>query len=480
MRTWDYIVVGGGTAGSVLAARLSEDASARVLLLEAGPANGPTDQPLPRAWPDLVHSAASWDTTTAPQADAGPVPYPGGRMLGGSGAIGSMVHLRGHRDGFAGWPEGWDYDALLPYFMRSEQADGRDPAHRGSGGPVRVARSADPHPVSQAFFDAAVEVGHPISGDLNGAVQDGVAWLDLNVVNGLRQSAADAYLSPVRDRPNLEIRTGAHVTGLVVENGRCTGVEYGGSVVCADGEVILCAGAVGSPLLLLRSGIGPAAELRAAGLDVVADLPGVGRNLQDHPVLAVRYACSGPLPPSLGTHVEAAVVLRTGLTPHVDVQLMCDMSAGDGYAIAATVVAPRSRGTVRLAADGSLIVDPNLLDDEHDTATLLVAVELARQVGQASALAGRRKAETVPGDAIHAAAARRVYARRAVRASSHATGTCRIGADGTAVVDPALRVHGVEALRIADASVLPGAPAAGPSATVLAVAERAASLVRER
>ena len=372
MTEFGYIVVGAGTAGCVLAARLSEDPGTRVLLLEAGGAERTRAMTVPGAWPELLGSAADWADVTSAQADAGPVTYPRGRVLGGSGAINAMAHVRGHRAVYDSWAAagaaGWGYADLLPYFRRSEHADGRDPALRGTAGPVRVAPvpEADRHPVAMVFAAALAQIGCPATGDLSGPPHEGTAWVDLAIHGGQRVSPADAYLAPARHRPNLTVQPGCLVTRLLVRHGRCTGVGYlrDGELVEAHafGEVIVCAGAVGSPQLLLLSGIGPADQLRALGLDVVADLPGVGENLQDHPIVLACYAPGLPLPRSRYNHGEVYAALRSPLAGawpdlHLFPILLPVAPAGRqpptaGFALVAAVVAPDSRGWVRVAVAG--------------------------------------------------------------------------------------------------------------------------------
>ncbi|HVB46105.1 MAG TPA: GMC family oxidoreductase N-terminal domain-containing protein [Streptosporangiaceae bacterium] len=367
---YDYIVVGGGTAGCVVAARLSQDAGARVLLLEAGSAQRTRAMTVPNAWPGNLGSAADWGNVTTGQADAGAVAYPRGRALGGSGAINAMAHVRGHRAVYDGWAAGgaagWGFADMLPYFRRSEQAEGRDPALRGTEGPVQVAPAAeaDRHPVARAFAVALHQAGCPVTDDLSGHMQEGMAWVDLAIAGGQRVSSADAYLRPVLDRPNLAVETGCLVTGLQVRHGRCTGVAYirdgapAGAQAC--GEVIVCAGAVGSPQLLMLSGIGPAPQSRALGIDPVADIPAVGQNLQDHSIVMVSYASPSPLPVSKFNHGEAYAALRSALAGacpdlHLFPILLPLAPAGcqpppAGFALVAAVVAPGSRGSVRLAS----------------------------------------------------------------------------------------------------------------------------------
>ena len=506
MTEFDYIIVGAGTAGCVLAARLTQDPGTRVLLLEAGGAERTRAMTVPDAWPDLLGTAADWADLTSAQADAGPVPYPRGRALGGSGAINAMAHIRGHRSVYDGWAAGgaagWGFEDLLPYFRRSESADGRDPALRGTCGPVRVAAVPGPdrHPVAVAFAWALLQIGCPATDDLSGSGQDGVAWADLAIAGGQRVSPADAYLAPAMDRPNLTVSPGCLVTGLQVRDGRCTGVSYlrdGASAQAhASREVIVCAGAVGSPQLLLLSGIGPAQQLRDLGIGPVADLSGVGRNLQDHPVVLACYATPEPGARSRYNHGEVYAALRSplaGTCPdlHLFPILLPAAPPGRqppeaGYALAASVVAPDSRGTVQLAtADPQMapVINPGFLRDGRDTDRLEAGLGMIRQATACLAFFSQvRAAEAHPGPGITTSAGLRAWIRGTVGSYWHPAGTCRMGpdTDPDAVVDPQLRVRGITGLRVADASVMPVIPNAPLHATVLAIAEKAASLITGR
>jgi choline dehydrogenase len=496
---YDYIVVGAGTAGCVLAARLSEDPDVRVLLIEAGGSERTRAMTVPNAWPGNLGSAADWAEFTVDQADAGPALYPRGKALGGSSAINAMAHVRGHRAVYDRWAAegatGWAFSDLLPYFKRSEQAEDRDPALRGTAGPIRVAPASDRHPVASAFAEALLADGYPGTDDLNGARQEGVAWIDLAIADGERVSSADGYLRPVLRRGNLSVASGGLVTRLLTDKGRCTGVSYlsqgAPALARAAGEVIVCAGAIGTPALLMRSGIGPASELRALGIEPVADLAGVGDGLQDHPVIMISCASSAQLPVSRYNNGEACAALRTELAGeypdlHLFTILLPLAPAGlepppAGYTLVAAVVAPDSHGTLRLAsADPAAapLIDPGFLTDSRDLDRLEAGLLIIRRAAAGRPFAGVRKAEVWPGQDVTTAADRRAYIRRGVGSYYHPVGTCRMGTDEAAVVDLSLRVRGVQGLRIADASVMPVITNAHPNATVLAIAERAADLIR--
>lgn len=500
IRSAEYVVVGGGTAGSVLAARLTEDADVRVVLIEAGPAQPPTAPP--PLWPTLSGSAGDWADVSVLQEGLGaPRSVAHGRGLGGGSAINALAHLRGHRAGYDGWAAdgrpAWGFDDLLPFFTASETAPGRDLALRGQRGPMRVGAPGYRGALAASWLEACAAVAVPRAEDPSSGAEVGVGWLDRNVVDGVRQSAADAYLRPVASRPNLEIRTDSTALRLVLRQGRCVGVEVASDgrreTIEASREVILAAGAIGSPHLLLRSGIGPADDLRRIGVEVEVDSPRVGMNLQDHPLAGVHYAVDHEVPvASDQTPNEVGGTLFSGLgdTEVPDLQLICSdivllppgpgvPGPGRAFTIGFSAMLPCSRGSVRLVSDDPTArprIDPGYLAEESDRAVMRIGLERAREVGARMAEEWGAT-EIAPGpastrDEVDA------YLRVGTVPYAHHVGTCALGSDDGDVVDLDLRVRGVAGLRVVDASVLPSLPSANTNATVLAVAERTAAHLR--
>ena len=497
---YDFIVVGAGTAGCVIACRLSEHSDVRVLLLEAGEPDATEAMKTP--WGFLgLDSSVFWEGQSPVQAGTGnPVALRRGRALGGSSSVNGLYHLRGHRSSYDVWADqgaaGWTFDGLLEYFRRSERAIGRDAAVRGTDGPVVVGPVSAPHPLVAAGVEAAVEAGFERAKDISSGLETGFGWSDLNLADGVRQSAADAYIRPFLGRPNLDVVTNAVVHRLRMRADRCTGVEYtvGGERASADAaEVVLTAGAIGSAHLLLLSGIGPAQHLKDKGVGIVADLPGVGSNLQDHPMATLVYEAVRPLPflPANPPGEVMGLLHSDPAAPRPDLQVYLIAAPlpspwgqvpENGYTIAFAAMAPHSRGTMRLAdarPGTAPVVDPNYLGDDRDLEVLRKGLDIARRIGRADALAPWRKQEALPGPETHGEAAGG-YLRKTMVTYFHYTGTCRMGADLMAVVDPAsLRVRGLSGLRVADASIMPSIPSGNTNATVYAIAERAAELMTD-
>ncbi|WP_448609535.1 GMC family oxidoreductase [Geodermatophilus sp. URMC 60] len=521
---FDVVVVGAGSAGCALAGRLSEDPSLRVLLLEAGGSDDVLEVRVPAALYKVWRTRRDWNYTTEPQPGLGGrrLFWPRGKLLGGSSSINAMIYVRGGSCDYDEWAEltgdpSWSYEHVLPLFRRMEDnARGADRFH-GVGGPLRVEDPRSPHAWSRAVVESAVAAGYPRNDDFNGATQEGVGLYQLTQRRGRRWSAADAYLHPAAGRPNLTVRTGALATRVLVSGGRATGVEYrsGGRTHTAHAaaEVVLAGGAVNSPQLLMLSGIGPGAHLREVGVDVVSDLPGVGGGLQDHPLVPVIWHTRsgrslfraespsgyarwfgvrrGPLTSNLA---EAGLFTRSRPDlPGPDLQFhflpvkfwrQAEVDPDvDAFTAAAVLVRVHSRGSVRLrSADPTWApaIDAGYLTDERDLDALVCGVERAREIASSGPLAAVLAEEWSPGGTVHSQEGLRQSVRDTLESLYHPVSSCRMGTDDDAVVDPQLRVHGIDGLRVADASVMPTLVRGNTNAPTIMIAERAADLITGR
>jgi choline dehydrogenase len=383
---------------------------------------------------------------------------------------------------------------VLPYFKRMETVTGRDPAFRGDAGPMRPAPSATPNPLSQIFVDAAASTGFPVTDDFNGGRPEGAGWHDLSIADGERQSTARAYLAPVRAaRSNLTIATSSRVRRLIVDGAKCTGVEFerdGRLETVEADEVILSAGAVDSPRILLLSGIGAADELTAVGVQVRHDLPGVGRNLHDHPLCGVVYEASQPIPAGLTNHAETSLLWRSDAAlAGPDMQIMfihlpfhpATLTAPANSFTLGVATVPDARGTVRITGpdpDVKPLIDPNYLGEDSDVRRMLHGVEVARDIAASAAFDGWRLREALPGAEVNDEASLRDFVARGTGTYYHPVGSCAMGSSPESVVDSELRVHGLEGLRVVDASVMPRLVCVNTNAATIMIAEKAADLIR--
>lgn len=500
--TFDYVVVGAGSSGCVAAHRLTADPAVRVLLLEAG---GPDNHPLiPQIgqWTGLIGSEVDWNYATEPEPALGGrvVKWPRGKTYGGSSAISAAAYVRGHASDFDGWAAeagpGWSYEAVLPFFRQSEHNTKGASKYHGTGGPMHVTDTTDPHAGHQAFLDGARELGFAADPrwDFDGAQQEnGAGFYQKHLKDGKRQSAAAAFLTPILGRPNLVVRPFCQVRRLVCRGTRVTGVEFFHTTAkdakpvveqaAVAREVILCAGSIDSPKILLLSGIGPADSLRALGLPVVLDLPGVGANLHDHPRIGLRWASRTTLP---GSSVSAGLLTHSvrGVNPGAaDVQFYVGrgLSAPEtSLGLSVVVTRPFSRGTLSLrSADPTAapVLRPGYFTDARDLAAAVAAVRLARAIVQTRAYDKLRGPAAEPLDTEQSTAQLEAFIRRTSATIYHPSGTCRMGRGDWAVVDPELRVRGITGLRVADASIMPTVVNAQTHAACVMIGEKLASLL---
>ena len=525
--SYDYVIVGSGSAGGFLVLRLSEDPSVKVLLLEAGPTDAHWTTHIPAA-ARYTYSGGSrnwcFETEPEPHMDNRRLFQPRGKTLGGSSSLNGMVFVRGHAQDYDRWAEegatGWSYRDVLPYFKKLERYKSGANEYRGAEGPIAVHRLVDNHPIEDAFLEAGVQAGHRRSHDYNGADQEGVTAFDVNIDGAYRSATARECIAPARRRPNVTVLTDAHAMRVMLEKGKAVGVEYrhAGQVkqVHADCEVILSAGAFGSPQLLMLSGIGPDDELKAHAIKVLHNLPGVGCNLQDHLEVHIKHRCAEGLSkngmlrqyrvilaglewflfktgPAATTHSRVGAFFKgDGSVKHPNIQYhfwpyylegWSPPPDKDGYCFDVGPVRSQSRGWVKLRSADPFAaprIQLNGLSKERDLIEFRRAIRMARDIAAQPAFDFCRGPEVVPGPDVASDTQMDAYVRAYANSAYHPCGTCKMGIDEMSVVDPQTRVHGIEGLRVIDASIMPSIPSGNINAPSMMIGEKAADLILGR